>query len=162
VSAQLKPVPHFARETCDQVHAEIQALTEAHYAEVAHHPEIPPGMDEAKYRQAEKLGILRIYTVRVLGKLVGYEVFTVGHSWHYKTSFQARMDTVFIHPDYRLGATGYRFLKWCMSQLELEGVEISYQHDKILPGGRLDLGPLFRRMGYEEIYRVYWRRHGNR
>jgi len=161
MNASLKPVAVFARETCDSVVDEIQALIELHYAEVAHHPEIPPGMDEAKYRQAEKLGILRIYTVRVAERLVGYEIFTVGQSWHYKTSFQARMDTVFIHPDYRQGLTGYRFLKWVVTELEREGVEVSYQHDKILDG-RLDLGPLFRRLGYQEIYRVYWRRHGNR
>jgi hypothetical protein len=160
MNAVLNVAPVFARETCDQVVAEIQGLIELHYAEVAHHPEIPPGMDEDKYRQAEKLGILRIYTVRNAGRLVGYEIFTVGKSWHYKTSFQARMDTVFIHPDFRRGLMGYRFLKWVMTQLVNEGVEVSYQHDKILDG-RLDLGPLFRRLGYQEIYRVYWRRHGH-
>jgi GNAT superfamily N-acetyltransferase len=158
MNAQLKPTPVFARETCDTVAGEIFALMETHYAEVAHHPDIPPGCDEAKYRQAEKLNILRIFTIRVSGVLVGYAIFTAGFSLHYKSSFQARQDTLFLHPDYRQGSLGYRFLCWIDTQLKAEGIEIIYQHHKLLEGGRLDLGPLFERMGYKPIYRVYWKR----
>ena len=164
MSAALKPQPVFARECCDTVQSEIDSLAAQHYAEVAHHPEIPPGCDYERYRHAEALGFLRIYTVRVNAMLVGYCIMTVGFSLHYKSSYQARQDTLFVHPDYRQGLTGYRFLKWVEAQLAAEGVEIVYQHNKVLEGGRLDLGPLWERLGYKLIYRVYWKRlsHGNR
>jgi GNAT superfamily N-acetyltransferase len=158
VNAQLKPMPCFARESCDAVADEIEALMQAHYAEVAHHPDIPAGCDYARYRKAEELGLLRIYTVRVDRCLVGYSIFMVGFSLHYKSSFQARQDTLFIHPEYRKGLTGYRFLRWADEQLKTDGVQIIYQHHKLLEGDRLNLGPLFERMGYKPIYRVYFRR----
>jgi GNAT superfamily N-acetyltransferase len=158
VNAQLKSVPTFARETCDTVVDEIEALMEAHYAEVNHHPDIPPGCDYDKYRKAESLGILRIFTVRVGGALVGYSIFMVGFSLHYKTSFQARQDTLFIHPDYRRGLTGYRFLHYVDDYLRADGVQVAYQHHKVLEGDRLNLGPLFERMGYQLIYKMYFRR----
>jgi hypothetical protein len=158
MNALVKPVPHFGRETCDQVCNEIFDLMRAHYHEVAHHPDIPPQCDEGRYRKAEEVGLLRIYTVRLLGVLVGYWVGMVATSLHYKSSLQARQDTLFIHPDYRQGLVGYRFLKWVDQQLALEDVEIVYQHNKLLDGGRLDLEPLFVRMGYRPIYRVYWKR----
>jgi hypothetical protein len=153
-----KPVPHFGRETCDQVVGEIFDLMRAHYHEVAHHPDIPPECDEGRYRTAEKVGLLRIYTVRVQDFLVGYWVGMVATSLHYKSSLQARQDTLFVHPDYRQGLVGYRFLKWVDQQLALEDVEIVYQHFKRLPDDRLNLEPLFIRMGYRPIYEVLWKR----
>lgn len=159
MNAQLKPSAVFARESVASVRDDIELLLHEHYAEVSHHPDIPPGCDYAKYEQAEKVGVLRIYTMRVGGMLAGYEIFTIAFSLHYKSSLQARMDTLFVHPGYRKGLDGYRFLKWVDREIEKEGVQICYQHDKILPDGRLDLGPLFERMGYAEIYRVYWKRY---
>jgi N-acetylglutamate synthase-like GNAT family acetyltransferase len=106
----------------------------------------------------EKLGFLRIYTVRSAGALVGYEVFTVGLSLHYNTSFQAKMDTLFIHPDQRKGLVGYRFLKWVEQQLAAEGVEIAYRHFKLLKDGRLNLKPLFERLGWTPIYLMFYKR----
>jgi hypothetical protein len=158
MNAQVLPFPVFSRETCNEVVDEIFALMEQHYAEVAHHPDIPPECDEARYRKAEELGLLRLYTVRQDYALVGYWVGMVGYSLHYKSSYQARQDTLFIHPDYRQGLTGYRFLRWVDQQLAQDGVEIVYQHNKILEGGRLNLEPLWRRMGYQPIYHVFWKR----
>jgi hypothetical protein len=161
MNAQLKPIdtrPAFARETCDQVYREIVGLIETHAAEVSHHPDIPVEMDEKRYRFAEKMNALRIYTVRVGGALVGYEVFQVGMSLHYNSSFQARMDTLFIHPDQRKGLVGYRFLKWSEQQLTDEGIEVAYRHYKLLEGGRLNLGPLLERMGWEPMYLMWWKR----
>jgi hypothetical protein len=161
MNAMLKPLdsrPVFARETCDQVYAEIVALIETHAAEVSHHLDIPVEMDEKRYRFAEKMNALRIYTVRVAGALVGYEVFQVGMSLHYNSSFQARMDTLFIHPDHRKGLTGYRFLKWAEQQLVDDGVEVAYRHYKFLEDGRLDLGPLLKRSGWSPIYLMWWKR----
>ena len=158
MSAQLKPVPVFGRETFDTVVGEIETLMQAHYEEVNHHADIPPGCDYEKYRKAEQLNLLRIFTVRIAGLLVGYSIFMVGFSLHYKTSFQARQDTLFIHPDYRQGMTGYRFIKWVDDRLRLEGVQVCYQHHKVLAGDRLNLGPLFERLGYQLIYKMYFRR----
>lgn len=158
MNAQLKPVPAFARETCDAVQVEIDALAEAHFSEVTHHADIPPGTDWPHYRKCEDLGILRIYSVRVEGRLTGYSVFLIGYSKHYKTSLQARQDTLFLHPEQRQGMTGYRFLRWVDEQIRAEGVQIIYQHHKLFADGRLNLGPLFERLGYQPIYKMYFRR----
>lgn len=157
MNAQLKPLdarPLFSRETAADVIGEIGHLLELHYEEVTHHRDIPVGCDYEKYQRIESAGILRIYTVRVAGELVGYSIFTVATSMHYKSSLQARQDTLFLSAQYRKGLTGYKFVKWVDEQLKAEGVQYIYQHGKFVKC----IQSIFERMGYEPIYYVYGKR----
>lgn len=157
MNAQLKPLdarPLFSRETAAQVIGEIGHLLEQHYEEVTHHRDIPVGCDYDKYQRIERAGILRIYTVRVAGELVGYSIFMVATSMHYKSSLQARQDTLFLSARYRKGLAGYKFVKWVDEQLKAEGVQYIYQHHKFIK----DIGCVFQRMGYEAVYQVWGKR----
>ena len=157
MNAQLKPVdtrPVFARESGIDVMPEIGHLLEEHYEEVTHHRDIPVGCDYEHYLKLDKAGILRIYTVRVMGELVGYGIYTVGHSKHYKSSYQARQDTLFLSAAHRRGSAGYRFIKWLHEQLRAEGVQIVYDHGKFVK----DIQSIFERLGAEPVYYMYGRR----
>lgn len=133
---------------------QIDHLLEQHYEEVTHHRDIPVGCDFDKYQRLESAGVLRIYTVRVALELVGYAIFTVATSMHYKSSLQSRQDTLFLSAPYRKGLTGYKFMKWVDAQLESEGVQIVYQHGKFVK----NIESIFERLGYEPTYYVYMKR----
>lgn len=161
MNAQLKPLdarPVFALERAATVINEIEHLLEQHYQEVTHHRDIPVGCDFEKYQQLDRAGVLRIFTVRIMGELVGYSIFSVGTSLHYKSSLQARQDTLFLSAPYRKGLTGYKFIKWVDEQLKAEGVEICYQHGKFVK----DIQSIFERLGYEPTYYVYMKRFKTR
>jgi hypothetical protein len=155
MNAQLRPVPQFSRETSATVIDEIKPLLDAHYAEIAHYQDIPVNVAYEKYLAVEALGRLRIYTVRSRGELVGYAIFTLAPSLHYSGSLQAMQDVLYLHPWYRKGRVGMRFIEWCDSQLRVDGAQVVYQHQKIAHPA---LGKLLARIGYEAIDTIWARR----
>lgn len=154
MNAQLKPVPQFSRESSATVIDEIKSLLEAHYAEIAHYSDIPIGCDYDSYLTMEANGKLRIYTIRLDGALVGYAIFKVATSLHYRTSLQAQQDVLYLDPTYRKGRIGMRFIQFCDGQLQAEGVQVVYQHVK----AKHNFGPMLERLGYELIDHLYGRR----
>lgn len=155
MNAQLKPQPQFARESSDTVINEIAPLLENHWAEIAHYPDIPVGVDYDAYLRLEANGQLRIYTIRVGIELVGYALFTVRHSLHYQSSLQAHQDVLYLDPCYRRGRVGWKFIAWCDTQLKAEGVMVVYQHQKLAHPA---LGAILDRIGYEPVDMLWARR----
>jgi hypothetical protein len=154
VNAQLKPVPQFGRESGLDVLNDIKPLLSQHYAEIAHYPDIELRVNFASYLRMEAAGGLRIFTIRVLGELMGYGIFTVSPSLHYSDSVQAHQDVLYLDPAYRKGRVGLRFIQFCDRQLQAEGVQVVYQHVKAAH----NFGPMLERMNYELIDLIYGRR----
>jgi GNAT superfamily N-acetyltransferase len=102
----------------------------------------------------EDLGMLRCYTARVAGALVGYGVFTVAHNLHYRGSIQAKQDVLFVLPEYRKSRIGYQLIKFCDERLRADGCQVVYQHVKTAH----DFGPLLKRMRYEAVETIYAKR----
>jgi len=155
MNAQLRPQPAFARESSDTVINEIAPLLEAHWAEIAHYPDILVHVDYDAYLRLEANGQLRIYTIRVGVELVGYALFTVRHSLHYRSSLQAHQDVLYLAPTYRRGRVGWKFIAWCDTQLKAEGVQVVYQHTKLAHPA---LGLILDRIGYERVDMLWARR----
>ena len=60
-------------EKLNDVRGEIEPLLEAHYLEICAHPdELTLDVNWGRYRTLEEIGMLRIFTVRDDGKLIGY------------------------------------------------------------------------------------------
>lgn len=137
-----------------KLYGEMWPLFESHYKEIAHYQDIELSPDTIYYDQAQKIGILRVYTIREENKLVGYCVFSVGPNPHYSGSIQAKQDILFLSPELRGGMNGFRFIKWCDDQLENEGVQVVYHHVK----KSHNFGPVLERMGYELVDLIYGRR----
>lgn len=123
---------------------EMMPLWHAHHAETSDILYGPLDPDMRSYELSALAGLIRIYTVRVAGKLQGYQVFFVSHHPHSKESIQAIQDILFIHPSVRKGLIGYRFIRWCGNQLQNEGVNIVHQRIS----ARNDFGRILTRMGY--------------
>jgi hypothetical protein len=154
MNAQLKPVPHFARESVRDVMGEIEGLLDEHALEVGHRP-VPVGCDFQRYLKADALGVLRLFTVRLEGDLIAYLTFFVSTNLHYMSQTEAVQDAVFMSARARKGSLGMRFLKWSVAQLWLEP-----QIDEVQLRGKVvrDLEPLFERMGFKRMYYSYSRR----
>lgn len=149
----------FARENLGAVWDEVQPLLQAHWREIAHYQDIPLDVDVQTYAQIEAAGVLRIFTVRVDGRLAGYNCFMVKAHPHYRCSLQANQDVLFLAPDFRGAGVGIRFIDWCDGELAAEGVQVVYQHVKAAH----NFGPLLERLGYELMDLIYARRldHGH-
>jgi len=146
----------FGLELLTELWSEIDPLLVAHYEELARFKDIPLAPDKAAYATVENIGMLRTYTVRDDGVLVGYAIFFLRQALHYSTSLQASQDVLFISPAHRGRKTGLEFLTWCDEQLRVEGVQVVYHHVKVDPA--LDFGPLLIRLGYEQIDAIYGKR----
>lgn len=131
-----------------------------------HHTEVPqlgfkPDPDLTMYSQMQKLGVLRIFTVRlggVAGKgmsiLAGYQIFFVMKHPHRKYSLEANSDILYLDPEVRKGITGLKFLRWCDREMEKEGVKAIHHQVSL----QKDLGALFLRMGYKAMDVTFARR----
>lgn len=147
-----------ARETVSTVLVAIAPLLKKHWMELSHYPDIPLEPDYDFYARVEKAGNLRIYTVREQGSLIGYGIFIVNHNKHYRSSFQAVQDVLFVDPEHR-GTAGVRLTDFIDMELANDGVQVVYQHVK---KAHPQLGKLLLRKGYEEVETIYARRldHG--
>lgn len=144
----------FALESLEQVFDEVSPLLVGHYTEIEGHLGIPLDIDWEAYAEVEKAGAIRIFTARIDGNLIGYTVFFVHTSLHYKTSKQAVQDGLFIDPEHR--GFGMKFLRWCDTQLRNEGVQFVHHSVSVLK----DFGQMLERLGYEKSETVYRRRLG--
>lgn len=136
----------FQQETAQGNFAEVKPLLEAHWDEVAMWPDQILNPDWDLYRMVEDAGMVRAYTVRDAGVLVGYALFFVRPNIHATHVLMAVQDVLYVMPEYR-GKWGARFLLWIEAQLRQEGVGMICQGTS----PRHDLGALFARLGYVQF-----------
>jgi GNAT superfamily N-acetyltransferase len=129
-------------------------IFEAHYKEVAHYQDIPLDINEAAYMHLEESGLLRCFTARYNGDLVGYCVFIVKRNPRYQTSLQANQDILYVDKSRRGALFGKRLLDYCHERLKAEGVQVVYQHTK---AARTE-GRFMELMGYELVDYIYAKR----
>lgn len=142
-------VEQFTQERVD----EVIPITIKHWIEVGRKDiRFLPNFPE--YIAGEREGIIRFFTVRRAGVLVGYSVFIVRHHQHYSTEMFAVQDVMFLDKTAREGMVGYKFVKFCNDELERAGVDV------IVVGVNLkrDYGVLLERIGYEPTGVLFERR----
>ena len=100
-----------AHESLLNVKAELIPLLDKHWELVAlNQGEIRLNPNWKEYANLDAAGILRIFTARDDGELVGYFVLMVNQSIHYQDHLFANNDVLFVLPDSRAGATGYKLI----------------------------------------------------
>ncbi len=142
----------FQREIfTEELGNEGESLIHIHHAEVSGEiAHLPARVPYEKYGSLEQAGILRLFTARDNGKLVGYNVFMLIEHHQHGVSF-ASHDTLFLHKDFRKGTTGIKFLKWCDEQLKKDGARFITQHSS----SSVNLEKIFLRMGYKLAEKIY-------
>lgn len=131
---------------------EIKPLLDKHWELVAlNQGEIKLNPNWKEYAKLDAAGILTIFTARDNGTLVGYFVLMVSQSIHYQDHKFANNDVLFVLPDSRAGATGYKLIKFAEDYCKELGVSLLMINTKVhIPFDSLMLG-----MGFDLIERVY-------
>lgn len=133
---------------------EMRPLLERHWQEVALCDAFGPvDIAEDAYRRVEEGGMLRVYTARRNGALVGYAAYFVLPNLHYRSKLAAESDVFFLLPEERRGLVGLRLLQFADKALAAEGVAVIVNKVKMSH----DCGKLFERMGYKQHEKLYLR-----
>lgn len=139
-------------EMYDQVFDEIKPLLIEHYNEIAKYKDIPLAPDWLTYKKLDELGMLKIFTYRESGVLIGYAIYVVKNHLHYSTCLVAQQDILFITKNKR--GHGAKFILWCDKQLKDMGVQLTMHHVK----SDHNFGGMLERMGYELMDLIYTKR----
>lgn len=110
-------------------------------------------LDVDKYMILESQDMLRLYTARRNGMLVGYSVFFIVNHPHYKKRMFALQDVLYMHPSYR-GVGAVKFIMWIDEQLEDEQA-IEYVIRQV--SKKKDYSKTLERLGYNEMETSYIR-----
>lgn len=146
----------FQRERIHDLWSDLAPLIEQHWREVAYYQDIALKPDTKRYELMEDAGVLRCYTAREDGRLIGYAFYFVMPHLHYADSLTAMQDVLFIEPEQRKGRLGFKLIAWCDDRLRDERVQVVTHHVKIAP--HLNFGNLLARMGYEPTDMLWSRR----
>lgn len=146
---------YFQQERSVDLWPEITPLIAQHYEEIAHHKDIPLDPDVERYNAMDDAGLLRCFTARDCGRLIGYAIFICGPNLHYKSTKIANQDVLFLAPEARNGTTAMRFFDFFEKRLAGEGWQLTMQHEKIAHPA---LGRLAERRGYEPMDRIWVKR----
>jgi hypothetical protein len=131
----------------DSIKDKIQVLIKRHYAELTLDKDVMKlAPDWDRYNQLNTDGKLSIVCAYDGDKIVGYSVFFLNEHIHYKNNIIANNDVLFLAPEYRLGMTGIKLIKYSEMILQQLGVSKVIWHVKMAK----DFRKLLHRMGYQD------------
>jgi len=131
----------------DSIKDQIQVLIKRHYAELTLDKDVMKlAPDWDRYNELNNLGKLSIVAAYDGEKIVGYSVFFLNEHIHYKNNIIANNDVLFLAPEYRLGMTGIKLIKYSEMILQQLGVSKVIWHVKQAK----DFRKLLHRMGYQD------------
>jgi GNAT superfamily N-acetyltransferase len=127
-------------------------LLERHWKEIALNQEkIKMKPDWDAYADLEDSGILRIFTAREDGMMIGYFVCFVKAHIHYKDNIFAYNDVLFLGADHRRGFVGPKLMKFAEKCLKADGVEVMVINTK----RHKPFDVLLHWLGYTHIENLY-------
>lgn len=137
---------------------EIIPLLVGHYAELPRFKDIKPEPDWDFYLKAGSIGVMKCFTLREEGKLIGYAVFSVSKHPHFKNSLQAVHDLLYLEPASRKGRNGIEFIKDCDEALTAMGCQvISWSSNS-----QHDYSAILERLGYQLVDLTFSRKTDRR
>jgi GNAT superfamily N-acetyltransferase len=127
-------------------------LLELHWEEIALNKDaIKLNPDWDTYFELEDKGILKIFTAREEGKLVGYFVVICRHHLHYKDHLFAFNDVLYLQKEYRKGFTGAKLMKFAEKCLKEDGISVLVVNTK----RHKPFDILLSWLGYKHVENVY-------
>ena len=145
----------YQRESFEEAYKDAAPLLIKHWAEISSNLDIALDVNVEAYVLSEANNLLRIYTARDEGVMLGYVALFIHRGLHYQQSVQATQDVFYVDPDHRGKMLGIRLIRFMEDQLRKEGVQIIHQHVKLKHPA---LGRLLERSGYTAVEKIYQRR----
>lgn len=152
--AHVEP-PVIAWERWVSMWPEAEVLAAAHFAEVEGDlaKQRPFGVRADVMEQLNELGVLRIVTARVAGRLVGYCTWNVSPDIESFGTLKADQGAIYVDPEFR--GLGYAMVKFGFVALRESGVEYVFMHHRMLGRGA-GLRVWFERLGATLIQHTYF------
>jgi len=139
-------------ESMTNVKKDIKPLLNEHWELVAlNQGKIKLNPDYEEYARLDAAGVLKCFTARNNGALVGYFILLISNSIHYSDHLFAVNDVIFVKPDSRAGATVYKLIKYAEDYCEKMGVSVLTLNTKV----HLPFDKLMVHMGFNLIERIY-------
>lgn len=141
-----------ALEAYTVVKNDVKDLIQKHWEDIAlNQDKIKLNPNWEAYANLDRAGMLRFFTARQDGDLIGYFLLIVNRSLHYKDHLFANNDILFLHPDHRKGIAGLRLIKFAEKSLRDEGVSLMNVNTKV----HAPFDVIMERMGFNLIERIY-------
>ena len=145
----------FQQEFLADCYQEAQHLLKMHWEEIALNKDaIKLNPDYEQYEEAEKAGMLRIFTARDGAKIVGYFALLVHRSLHYRDHMFATNDVIYLDPQYRKGLTASKMIRFAVDCLTQDGVSMVFINTKT----HKPFDILLERLGFNHVENVYAKR----
>lgn len=126
---------------------EMLEMLEQHFIEVSPFHGLEKFDPEIKYYdELEASGVLKLFTVYVDEKLVGYNAYSVFRHPHVNAQF-ASQDVVYIKPEFRKHGLGSKLLEF--SDIMLKQYGVKYVINTV--NSAHDYSHLFERQGYKKL-----------
>ena len=139
-------------EAWDDIKDEVKPLLQRHWEEVAlDRDTIPLAVDWDSYDVLAAQGVLHLLIARKDGVMIGYYWAIVRTHLHYVETLFAFTDILFIEKQHRRGMVGVNLFREMERTLKELGVQKIFAATKT----KLDLGPIFKRLGYTVHEVVY-------
>ena len=138
----------------DDLISEMMPLLLEHKEEVCVYSDFVLDPNWDMYKKACEMKMMRTYTARDEGVLIGYVLFIVSFNPHYGAVLQAEQDALYISPDHRGRLLGLQLIKYADNELTEIGVNLVVHHVKVAK----DFSPILERLGYSMTKKIYERR----
>jgi GNAT superfamily N-acetyltransferase len=142
----------YQQESLVTVKEDARPLLEKHWEEIAlNKDKIKLNPDWDAYADLEDAGVLKIFTARSDGELVGYFVVFVKAHIHYRDHLFAYNDILFLDKEYRKGFTGAKLIKFaekCLREDDVSVVVVNTKRHK-------PFDVLLNWLGYRHIENIY-------
>lgn len=150
------PAISYARENVDTVETDVIPLMILHDTAVSDDitQEWPLEIDIETYKKIEIAGMLRVFTARIDGKLVGYCVYMVMPSIFRKSLVISHENALYVRPENRNSGLALRLKAYAEKQLEIESAMVMYH----VPASSPALGTILQRTGYKKYSETFARK----
>ena len=142
----------FSHECLANVKQDILPLLDRHWAETEPNQDtilLDPNWQE--YALLDAAGILKIFTARLDGDLIGYCVVMMSNSIHHKNHVFAATDVFYVNPEHRKSTCGAELIKYAENHCKENGASLMTLNMKT----EFPFDNLMIRMGFNLIERVY-------
>jgi len=133
---------------------EIVPILQEHKKALPGYMDEPININWKIYEILAEGGLLRIYTVRDDGMLVGYAVFTLNPNTRHQHILQAQQEVLYLRPDFRKGTMGLLLIKYADKALSEVGVQVILHNVNV----SYDISALLKRVGYVPLEQTYIKR----
>lgn len=121
----------FSRESYERAVDDVRPLLREHWQELATYEDVPLDPDFDSYRVVDAAGMLRVYTARLDGALVGYAIFFVRPHHHYRSTLWAISDIILVRREHRNLGLGDGLFGFVERDLAADGVKVMYTMAKL-------------------------------